>query len=329
MSVLEVTPALTHAFTLALEEAQEFVGATAPNPPVGAAALDAQGRVLGVAAHQKAGEPHAEAALLAELAAQRIETPIDTLVVTLEPCNHTGRTPPCTQAIIAAGVRRVIYGVADPNPRVEGGGAGALRDAGIDVSALPEGSALGEKCLELARPFIKWVTTGLPFVTVKTAHRADGSADSSAMGSMIPPPGQKTFTTPEALHIAHGLRKRCDAILTGSGTILADNPAFTVRHVADHFGKKRWLAILDRRRRVPVKYLEYARGQGFTVILPDSLESALRELGASGVLEVLVEAGPLISQAVLAGDLWDRHVILREGELTATNFLRNEVKGRP
>ncbi|MGK5090360.1 bifunctional diaminohydroxyphosphoribosylaminopyrimidine deaminase/5-amino-6-(5-phosphoribosylamino)uracil reductase RibD [Bdellovibrionota bacterium FG-2] len=305
-----ISAAIAHAFDLALEEAQEFVGATAPNPPVGAAALDAQGRILGVAAHQKAGEAHAEAALLTDLKGQSI----DTLIVTLEPCNHTGRTPPCSQAIIAAGVRRVIYGVADPNPRVAGGGARALRDAGIEVMALPEGHALFEKCLELARPFIKWVTTGLPFVTVKTAYRGNGS--------MIPPLGMKTFTTSEALRIAHDLRKRSDAILTGSGTIQADNPAFTVRHVADHFGKKRWLAIMDRRRRVPEKYLEYARRQGFNVILPDSLEAALRELGSNGVLEVLVEAGPLISEAVLSGELWDRHVVLTEGQDEATIHTR-------
>lgn len=132
---------------------------------------------------------------------------------------------------------------------------------------------------------------------------------------MIPPPGQKTFTREKSLRLAHELRKRADAIITGSGTVLADNPEFTVRHVLDHPGKRRWLAILDRRGRVPESYLEAARGRGFAVFKLASLEQGLKDLAALGAVEVLVEAGPAVTQACLAASLWNRHVVIRSTPL--------------
>src|SRR6185437_12882141 len=240
-------PAIQSAFEQALELAGRYAGATSPNPCVGAAALDSQGRILSLRAHERAGEPHAEARVIAELAQAKPvpDTRPETLVVTLEPCNHQGRTGPCTDAIIRSGFRRVIYGAKDPNPRVAGGGAAKLLAAGIEVLG-PESfadSAIPERCRELIRSFAHWSTSGLPWVTVKTALNQEGS--------MIPPKGQKTFTSADSLKLAHELRKRADAILTGSGTVLADQPEFTVRHVPDHPGKVRWVAILDRRGRTP------------------------------------------------------------------------------
>ena len=224
-------------------------------------------------------------------------------MVTLEPCCHDGKTPPCTDAIIAAkkaGLCRVIVGTRDPNPKVSGQGINTLQDAGFEVI---EGK-LESQCKSLIRPFEHWVRTGRPWVTVKTAQRRleDGSE------TMIPLEGSTTFTSPRSLRLAHELRKRSDAILTGSGTILSDSPQFTVRHVKDHEGKVRWLMVLDRRRRVSEEWLKNASTRNFEAHTVDTLDEALDFLGDKGVLEVLVEAGPRVSQTILKGKDWNEHV---------------------
>jgi diaminohydroxyphosphoribosylaminopyrimidine deaminase/5-amino-6-(5-phosphoribosylamino)uracil reductase len=125
---------------------------------------------------------------------------------------------------------------------------------------------------------------------------------------MIPPPGEKTFTSPQSLKLAHELRKRADAIVTASGTILSDLPELTVRHVPDHPGKRRWLAIMDRRRQVPESWIEQRRAQGFQIVPSgdfNDFPSLLEFLGRQGVLEVLIEAGPTFSEYVLSNDLWN------------------------
>ncbi len=146
--------------------------------------------------------------------------------------------------------------------------------------------------------------TGLPWVTVKQAKTRDGS--------MIPPPGQRTFTSPQSLIFAHRLRRRAGAILTGSGTILADNPAFTVRLVDDHPGKRRHLVILDRRGRTPDSYMTEATARGFIPCRAVAIEDALRQLAAAGVNEVLVEAGPTLTAALLSSPYWDEHITISQ-----------------
>jgi diaminohydroxyphosphoribosylaminopyrimidine deaminase/5-amino-6-(5-phosphoribosylamino)uracil reductase len=297
-------PAWQNGMQEALALASRFRGATSPNPPVGAAGIDAEGRLIGVAAHERAGTPHAEAKLISELKASGRVSELDTLIVTLEPCNHQGRTPPCTEAILSTPAKRVIYGVSDPNPKVEGGGAGRLKQAGLEVHL-----ANDPGCRALLAPFSKWVTTGRPYVTVKTVWRKSESGDLT----MVPPPGQKTFSSPTSLTLAHELRKRADAILSGSGTVLSDRPSFTVRHIPDHASKKRVLAILDRSGRVSPDWLKSREDDGFSLI-PEKLarsgdfEQVFAFLGAQGVLEVLVEAGPRLSGAILNSGLWDEHV---------------------
>ncbi|MFN7684673.1 MAG: bifunctional diaminohydroxyphosphoribosylaminopyrimidine deaminase/5-amino-6-(5-phosphoribosylamino)uracil reductase RibD [Oligoflexia bacterium] len=301
-TVLEA--ALEAAMDAALDVAETFVGATAPNPPVGAAAFDASGTVLAAAAHERAGRAHAEAVLLEILASRGLLKKVHTLVVTLEPCNHTGRTPPCTEALIQSKIPRVAYLCADPNP-LASGGAHCLREAGIEVLG-PEELASRLTALRARRlrlqlgPFLKRVSSGLPWVTVKRAFDLEGS--------MIPPAGKKTFTSKTSLRLAHSLRKRADVILTASGTVLADHPQFTVREVADHPGKIRALWIADRRRRVPESYLHTALGRGFMAERVEDWQAALAEAGKMGALEVLVEAGPSFSGQVLASDFWDRRI---------------------
>ena len=296
------------SFQVALALARQFVGATAPNPPVGAVAIDRWGNILSVQAHERAGSAHAEAKVLADLAQRGLIDQIDSLFITLEPCNHLGRTPPCTEAILTAKVKHVIYGAPDPNPRVAGQGAERLRAAGVRVQLCADPD-LRASCEELIRPFSHWATTGLPWVVVKTAHLASGS--------MIPPSGLKTFTSASSLKLAHQLRKRADAIITGSGTILADRPEFTVRHVPDHLivtsgAKPRVLVVMDRSGKTPSDWIDAARDRGFEVLIRQDLEETLVELGKRGVLEVLVEAGPTLSAAVVSSSLWNQHVLITQ-----------------
>ena len=294
-----VTPADEQALRVALQEARRFRGATSPNPPVGAAALGSDGRLLAVAAHEKAGKAHAEVRVLEACRARGVLDDITTLVVTLEPCNHSGNTPPCSKALCEAGVPRVVFGATDPNPAACGG-ADTLLKAGVQVVQPPIGSDIRQACEELIAPFSHFVRLGTPWITIKTAHRDDGS--------MQPLEGHKTFTSADSLRYAHGLRKRADAIITGSGTVLADNPLFTVRHVADFPNKQRWLAVLDRRRRVPDAWLEGARQRGFQVERFIDVAECLAFLGRQGVVEALVEAGPTLGQFVLDAALWQEHV---------------------
>ena len=310
--------AVLSAMQEALNLAETFVGATAPNPPVGAAALDSNGKILSVQAHQRVGTPHAEALVFADLMTHGLFDEAVELIVTLEPCNHTGRTPPCVEGILRSKVKRVIIGSPDPNPRVAGGGAEALKRAGLEVKFLSEFERDSRNptfsrdslltslagCQKLIAPFTKLVTQGLPWVVIKTAL--------DHQGSMIPPTGQKTFTQNGSLLLAHKLRKRSDALLTGSGTILADAPEFTVRHVPDHPERTRWLVVLDRRGRVSASWKNRAKLLGFQVILLGSLEEGFAFLGRQGVLQVLVEAGPELSRSVLESSFWDEHVLIKQ-----------------
>ncbi|MEH0194295.1 bifunctional diaminohydroxyphosphoribosylaminopyrimidine deaminase/5-amino-6-(5-phosphoribosylamino)uracil reductase RibD [Caulobacter sp. CCNWLY153] len=299
---------VAEAFRQALAAAEAFAGATAPNPPVGCVALDATGAILALAAHQRAGGDHAEAAVLAACRGLDCFDRIDTLVVTLEPCTHHGRTPPCAEAVLASPAKRLWIGIRDPNPAAAGG-AERLARAGRDVAFIhdldhPDASGLARQAARLIAPFATRSARGRPWLTLKQALTVDGG--------MIPPPGAKTFTSADSLTLAHGLRRRADAVITGSGTILADAPLFTVRRVADPRRAPRRLAILDRRGRTPAAYLEAARARNFEVSLHHDIPALLAELAAAGALEALVECGPTLMETFLAADLWDERVIVRQ-----------------
>ncbi len=288
---------------LATAEAEKHVGATCPNPPVGATVVGAglnAGRVLAVSAHVRAGHDHAEVAALKTAVREHGTAAVRgaTLYVTLEPCNHFGKTPPCTHAIVAAGIARVVYGAADPNKQVKGGGAEALRAAGLTVELF----ANHGPSARLLDGFKKRSRTGLPWVVHKQAFRL--TAENTV--SMIPEVGQKTFTVATSLELAHLERRRSDAILTGIGTVLADAPYFNVRHLEDHCDKRRWLVVLSRSgRRAPEAWRQRQFELGFDVLEYTSLEAALEELGARGALRALIEAGPALSAAVRDKKIWD------------------------
>lgn len=292
---------------MAAAEADRFEGGTRPNPPVGACVVRA-GQVLGVAAHERAGGTHAEIAAMKRAvevfggeALRRA-----TLYVTLEPCNHQGKTPPCTGAILESGIRRVVIGARDPNPAVRGGGAGVLKTARLDVT---EG-VLAEKCERLIAPFRKWALTGRPWLVHKLALRLDDEG----RPTMIPPPGEKTFSGPDALREAHLERRRCDAILTGIGTVLSDRPRFDVRNVDPHAGKSGIVAVLSRRgRKIPEVWAEEQRARGTEVLELTDFDAAMAALGERGCHRVLVEAGPTLSRFVEASGAWDERLVIVRG----------------
>ncbi|WP_173088526.1 bifunctional diaminohydroxyphosphoribosylaminopyrimidine deaminase/5-amino-6-(5-phosphoribosylamino)uracil reductase RibD [Devosia sp. 1635] len=297
------------AFSHALEAARAHEGATAPNPPVGCVLLDRAGQELAVGAHRRAGMPHAEIEAIASARARGKADSISTIVVTLEPCNHHGRTPPCVDAILATNAQQIWIACRDPNPDVAGRGAERLRAAGRSVHYLADLKLPGAEFLlasaeRLLEPFAKRSLTGLPFVTIKQAV--------SSCGSMVPPDGQKTFTSPASLELAHRLRRRADAILTGSGTILADAPLFTVRLVPDHPNKHRMLVVLDRRQRVSAGYQDSVEQRGLAVYRADQVHEALEKIASAGGMEVLVEAGPTLTEHLLSSGQWDEHVLIEQ-----------------
>ncbi len=300
---------IEEAMRLAIREAEKFAGATNPNPPVGAAGLDAEGNILALAAHERAGQPHAERNLIQIFQDMGELEELHTLVVTLEPCNHQGKTPPCTTGILGTNIKQVFIGTLDTNPHVAGKGIETLRSAGIHV----EVGILESECRYQLRSFFHKAKTGLPWVTVKQAIRKNGS--------MEPSKGRKTFTSPEGLVLAHRLRRRADAIITGSGTVLSDNPLFTVRHIPDFAEKSRFVVALDRRNRIDPAWISSIEAAGFTFLAASSFEEALVELGRAGAMEILVEAGPKLCNFVLEHQLWDEHVLIQEGINADSRFI--------
>ncbi len=266
-----------------------------PNPRVGCVLLDDTGATIAEGHHRGAGTPHAEAAALSA-AGHRARGA--TAVVTLEPCNHTGRTGPCAEALIAAGVRRVVYAQTDGNP-VARAGADRLRAAGVDV----EGGVLATEAEQLNSAFSYALRHQRPYVTWKLAATLDGRS-AAADGT------SRWVTSPEARADVHRLRAECDAILVGTGTVLADDPHLTVRDGAD-----RPLA----RRRQPLRVVMGLRPIPATArVFDDAADTwqlhtrvpaeALAQLFAHDRQHVWLEGGPTLAGAFIRADLVDRVV---------------------
>lgn len=200
-----------------LELAKRAQGRTSPNPMVGAIVVDARGNVVGRGYHHKRGEAHAEVNALNEAGEKARD---GTLYVSLEPCCHHGKTPPCTDKVIASGVKKVIAGMVDPNPMVGGGGVKDLQEAGIEVVA----GVLENECAYLNRGFVKRIKTGLPWVCLKLATTLDAKIADRHGGS-------RWITGAEARHYVHELRNHFDAVLVGTNTALIDNPTLNVRDI--------------------------------------------------------------------------------------------------
>lgn len=220
----------------ALRQAILGMGATSPNPAVGAVIVR-NGRVLARGFHRRAGMPHAEIEALHALK-DRAQARGATLYVTLEPCSTQGRTPPCTQALLDAGIRRVVVGALDPNPLHAGAGLALLRSRGVEVIA----GVLESECAHLNRAFFKWISTRRPWVIAKAAMSLDGRIQR-------PLEEGRWLTGPAARRDGHRLRAEVDAILVGARTVLTDDPALTVREVPMPKGKPQpWRVVVSHGR---------------------------------------------------------------------------------
>jgi diaminohydroxyphosphoribosylaminopyrimidine deaminase / 5-amino-6-(5-phosphoribosylamino)uracil reductase len=289
---------------LALAEAAKGVGRTAPNPPVGAVVVR-DGALIGRGYHRAAGSPHAEREALADA---RVNHGADavrgaTVVVTLEPCSTQGRTPPCTQALIDAGIARVVYAVVDRNPSHCGRADGLLRAAGIEVV-----SGVRQCAAEhLLRSFFKVRETGLPWVIWKAAMSLDGR--------LTRPPGEGQWLTgEEARHDVQRLRGEVDAILTSGETVRRDRPALTIRVPEFLAGRPQpWRVVFSNRpESLPqdAPLFGDAWRERTLVRSGDGLSDSLRRLAEeNGVLTAMVEAGGVFSGAMLAAGLIDEVVV--------------------
>ncbi len=264
----------------ALELAERGRGTTAPNPVVGAV-LVRDGEIVGEGWHERAGGPHAEIVAL-EAAGEKARGA--TLYVTLEPCAHHGRTPPCADALVTAGVARVVAAVGDPNPETDGAGLDRLRAAGIEVE-LP-GGELEWRARAQNEAFRVWVAESRPFVVYKAAVTLDGR---------VAVPGRRWVTGEESRRRVHELRASADAVAVGMGTVRADDPQLTARDVG---------ATRQPRR------LAFGRGP-----LPDGselelvagpLEEELARLATEGVQSLLLEGGPTLATSFVAAGLVDK-----------------------
>ena len=310
----------------ALQLAARGTYSTAPNPAVGCALLDATGTVVGEGWHQRAGQPHAEVLALREATGRARD---GTAYVTLEPCSHHGRTPPCVEALIEAGVRQVVAAMQDPNPRVAGDGLHKLEAVGI-ITAV---GVLEREACELNRGFVARMTRGRPWVTVKLGSSADGRT-ALADGS------SRWITSDAARADVQHLRARASAIVTGIGTALADDPALTVRDRALDLGGRVPLRVVLDSRGLFEPGLQLARDGLPTLVFSSDagaqalahlaearpaalqfeplpadaagridLNAMLRRLAALECNEVLVEAGPRLAGSFLAAGLADEIVL--------------------
>lgn len=260
---------------VALNLARNATGRTSPNPLVGAVIVR-EGRIVGAGWHRKAGTPHAEIHAL-NMAGNLAKGA--TLYVTLEPCSHHGRTGPCAEAVVKAGIKRCVIAMEDPNPKVAGKGIAILKQAGIEVCC----GVLEKEAHELNEVFLKWITTKRPFVVLKTAMSLDGKIATAT--------GKSQWITGEAARQkGHVFRDIYDSILVGIGTVLADDPSLTTR-LPNQAGKNPVRIIVDSQARTPLNAKVITDGQARTIIAvsdmaPAERVKALQDAGAEVIVAV-------------------------------------------
>jgi diaminohydroxyphosphoribosylaminopyrimidine deaminase/5-amino-6-(5-phosphoribosylamino)uracil reductase len=267
----------------ALREARLGLGQTSPNPAVGAL-LAVNGKVVAKGHHKRAGAPHAEIECLRSFGKVVPKSAI--LYVTLEPCSTKGRTGPCANAIVEAGVRRLVIGTTDPNPKHLGRGIELLKEAGLDVRA----GVLADECSTLNEAYGKWIQTRRPFVIAKCGMSLDGRLSS-------PPEEARWITGAASRRHAQQLRAQVDAILIGAGTLRADDPRLTAR---SRGAKQPWRIVLSRSGVLPRSARLFTdRFAQRTIIRSGNLDAVLRELGENEITSVLIEGGgEILGQAL-------------------------------
>ena len=265
------------------------------NPQVGCVVLDSKGAIIAEGWHRGSGTPHAEVDALAKLTAEQAAG--STLVVTLEPCNHTGKTGACTQALISAQVARVIYAATDPG-HASAGGAQTLRAAGVEV----EGGVLADEVNEQLHDWIRSARLGRPFVTLKWASSLDGRAAAED--------GTSQWISGEAARErVHIQRSESDAIVVGTGTILADNPSLTARTPSGELRSNQPMPVIIGERAIPTDSLVYWHPHEALVTGHRDIEGTLTELRDKGVRSVFIEGGPTLASAFIEAGVVDRFYI--------------------
>lgn len=297
------TPLDRQMMRRAITLAQAGSGHVSPNPMVGAVITDSRGRIIGEGWHRRYGQAHAEVNAVASVSDPSLLQGA-TVYVTLEPCSHYGKTPPCAKMLCEKGVGRVVVAVADPNPKVSGRGMGMLRGAGITVDC----GLLAGEAFELNLPFFTAHTLGRPYVTLKWAEGCDGSIDGH-------------FSIPETAAIVHRRRARADAIIVGAGTVIADNPRLDTRLTA---GPSPVPVVLDRHKRLnPNEFILFQNPHTINITDGRPLQKILSELYTEkGFISVLVEGGASVLKEFIAAGLWDEAYVERShapgvGKVTA------------
>ncbi len=285
---------------LALRLARRGIGKTSPNPNVGAVVVK-NGRAIGRGYHRRFGGPHAEVFALKEAGQAARDA---TMYVTLEPCSHYGKTPPCADRIIEAGLRRVVVATPDPNPLVNGAGIRKLQQAGIEVTVGVE----AEKAEKFNEAFFKFMRTGLPFVTLKIAQTLDGK--------IATPSGDSRWVSGEASRrLVHRWRAQMDAVLVGIGTVLQDDPELTVRLVKGRNPKR---VVLDPHLKIPLESRLVKDGQSETIVVTASKdEKKIEDLKKRGV--------SVISAQLTRGGAFDLADVLKK--LTEFQIISILVEG--
>lgn len=302
-------PYMKQALTLA----KKAMGRTSPNPLVGAVVVK-NGKVVGRGYHRKAGTPHAEVHALRSAGENAKGA---TLYVTLEPCNHIGRTPPCTKAILEHGIARVVVGMVDPNPLVAGIGCRFLESQGVEVA----GELLVKECQAINRPFIKHITTGLPWVIMKAGCSLDGRI-AVADGRCA------WITSEESRREVHRLRNRVDAILVGVDTAINDDPSLTTR-LSDRKGHDPLRVVLDSSLRMSSQarmLSQESAAQTWIFCSPKADTDRRQNLEKAGarIFEVAEEGGRLKVREVLAvlGKAGHNSLLVEGGSAVHTSFLK-------
>ena len=290
-------------------------GRTSPNPLVGAIVIDSSGRLVGEGFHSGAGNPHAEVEALAQAGDKSID---GTIVVTLEPCCHQGLTPPCTEAIIKAGLKRVVIGMVDPDPRVSGNGISRLKDAGLEVL---EG-VLKKECESINREFSFRVRNGRPWGILKWAMSLDGRIG-------LPNGCSKWITNTSSRDKVHQIRSKCDAVIVGGGTVRSDDPLLTSRGKSDceplrvvfsrSLNLPKSAKIWDTKIAETIIAFGPEGNQEFFSDLPDGPEKLLlnsndpsellTSLGKKGCNKILWECGPLLATSAIEANCVQELVI--------------------
>ncbi len=291
---------LESAMRQALQLAERGAGWASPNPTVGAVVLDSHGKKIGEGWHERVGGPHAEVMAIQSVRNSR-QLRKSTLVVTLEPCSTYGRTPPCIDAIIANGIKKVVIGCLDPNPAHAGRALKILKGSGIDVKS----GILEESCRRQIRSFGKWVTTGRPWVTAKMAVSLDGR--------LTRPPGESQWLTSSSARAdVQELRSRVDAILVGAGTVRADDPQLSVRLPKDHprSGRQPLRVVLADKLPLPSKARLFSKSlrQRTIIYRSQPLTDVLDLLGRRQVTSLLVEGGSAVFGSLFSLGLVDEVV---------------------